>query len=488
MSVGRHTVQNLAGALIPMAVSLATIPAYLHLVGLAGYGVLSLAWTFLYYFTVFDPGLSRACTYWLAQLPNGKRAGRIFWTALALNAVFGIIGGAVLLGLAQPVFTLWVKMPEILRPEMAASLIWLAAAVPVGTITAVLNGALQGRQKFASINAVNAASGIALQVLPLFLAWRFGAHLPLIIGAAVLVRLVTALVLAALSIRHCRAGWPRPARLDEIKSLFAYGSWVSVSNIIIPVLVTADKFIIAIWLGAANVAVYTLPDNLTRRVSIIPASLVQSLFPRFAAGPETGSAAILAGSFQALLAVLAPMTVAGVLLMHPFFHVWLGGAASGHFAEIGTILLAGIFINSLAFLPATYLQATGRPHLPAKFHLIEVIPHLAFLVIGIRLGGLAGVACAMLAMNTLDAVLLFRAAALNIWRLETFRAASLMIILAAILAYVTARSMALNIVTGGLFSLACIAYFAATTPELSRHLQSFSTARAKPRLIPDRGV
>jgi O-antigen/teichoic acid export membrane protein len=470
-----------------MVVSLATIPAYLHEVGLAGYGVLSLAWTFLYYFTVFDPGLSRACAYRLAQLPNGRQAGRVFWTALALNTSFGALGGVVLLALAQPMFSTWIKMPAMLRPEMAASLIWLAAAVPVGTIAAVLNGALQGRQKFALINTVNAASGIALQVLPLCIAWRFGAHLPLIIGTAVLVRLATAMGLLALAIRHCGTGWPRPPRLAEIKSLFTYGSWVSVSNIIIPVLVTADKFLIAICLGATDVALYTLPDNLTRRVSVIPASLVQSLFPRFAAGLASGSQALLERSFMALLAILAPVTVAGILFMQPCFHLWLGGREFAQSAEIGTILLAGIFINSLAFLPSTYLQAIGRPQLPAKFHVIEVIPHLAMLFIGIRLGGLPGAAGAMLAMNTLDAALLFRAAGLRIWRIAQFRAATALVTTAFVLARCTASSLALNIAMGCMFSLACLLYFAVTTPEISRPLRRLSAARAKAWLIPSGG-
>lgn len=79
---------------------------------------------------------------------------------------------------------------------------------------------------------------------------------------------------------------------------------------------------------------------------------------------------------------------------------------------MGEIILLGLWINGLAFLPFSLLQAQGRPDLTAKFHALELIPFLGILWLGMQWFGLQGAALAWTLRVTIDAGLLFGAARL----------------------------------------------------------------------------
>src|SRR4051794_28641459 len=114
MNIKRHTIYNLAGSISPMLVSMLTVPAYLHLIGNARYGVLALVWVFLGYFGLFDPGITRAATYHIARLHSpAERIDResVFWTALGVNLLFGVVGALVVYIAARPLFMYAFKMP-----------------------------------------------------------------------------------------------------------------------------------------------------------------------------------------------------------------------------------------------------------------------------------------------------------------------------------------------------------------------------------------
>lgn len=429
-AIRRNTVINLIGAIVPLFISLLTVPLYLQLIGNVRYGVLAIIWLILGYFGVFDLGLGKAISNQIARLHNVAASEReiFFWTALCLNAILGLVGGLILLISGQFLFGMLFRMPDEMRGEVLSALPWVAVAVPVVTVSFVLTGSLEGREKFFTLNLVTTFSNILMQLLPLSIALLFGPKLSWLVGTNVIIRLA-GIILLFLS---CRKYLPLMNRFAVdpkiVGSLFRYGGWIAVTGIIGPILTSVDQVIIGAQAGVQAVTFYIVPFNLVSYVSILPSSLARTLFPHFSKLERQEAQKVGEESCRVLAAVLTPVIVVGIIGLKPFLEIWLGPKMAATGGIVGEILLIGIWINSLAFIPYSLIQGQGRPDLVAKFHLLELAPHLLALWIGLTTLGLAGAAWAWVLRVALDAVLLFWASQILLRILKTLWPAFLLML------------------------------------------------------------
>lgn len=410
-SLRRSAMFNFAGSALPMCVSLVTVPLYLAHIGAPRYGVLAIVWMLQGYFGYFDLGLSTATSNRIAQLSDASPAEResVLWTALLLNAGFGMIGGLALLALAKILLGHF-HLDDALRAEALGTLPWVAASVPLATITGVFSGALSGRERFGTLNGVQVFSVTVFQTAPLVTAIVYGPSLTYLIPAAILGNVVSLAVLigaVAFAFPLRFAGGPCRAL---VRSLFSYGAWVTVTNLISPLLEAADRLLIGKMLGPQAVAHYQVPSNLALRVRILPGVISTTLFPRLSALGTTDATELATRTTLGLASALTPTIVFGMFLMHPFLVLWTGEAFASHAGSIGEIILAGVWINSLGFIPYNHLQATGRPGVVARIHALEIVPYFAGLWWALGAFGLTGAAFAWSGRVLVDVVLLFWAA------------------------------------------------------------------------------
>jgi O-antigen/teichoic acid export membrane protein len=81
-----------------------------------------------------------------------------------------------------------------------------------------------------------------------------------------------------------------PFHRGEFRELIGFGSWVTVSSVIGPVLVYSDRILLGALVSVTAVGVYAAPYEMITRAWIIPASLVATLFPAFASLGTRGRA------------------------------------------------------------------------------------------------------------------------------------------------------------------------------------------------------
>jgi O-antigen/teichoic acid export membrane protein len=105
--------------------------------------------------------------------------------------------------------------------------------------------------------------------------------------------------------------------------------------------------------------------------------------------------------------IVFPLMLVIILFAPEALRFWLGADFARRSAAILQILGIGVFANSLANIPYALLQASGRPDLTAKLHLLELPCYAALLYWVIRLRGIEGAALAWTCRLCLETAILF---------------------------------------------------------------------------------
>lgn len=464
--LAKNTLWNLLGQGVPLLVALLTIPQLVHGLGIDRFGVLLLAWMVIGYFSLFDMGLARALTKLVAEkLGTGQTQDipALVWTALVLMSVLGLIGAMVIGALAPWLVHRVLSIPAPLQTETLQALYLLAFSIPIVISTAGLAGLLQAYQRFDLINALNIPLGVFTYLGPL-VALHFSNHLLSVVAVLAAGRLLAwggYLLMCLRLVPVLRHGIRMRRAL--LRPLLSLGGWMTISNIISPLMMYLDSFLIGALTSMASVAYYATPYNIVTKFWLIPAALVGVLFPAFSATSTSDpvhTVRLGARGINTIFLALFPLILVIVTLAHEGLTFWLGAEFAQNSTRVLQWLAIGILVNSLAHVPHGLIQGVGRPDITAKLHLIELPFYLFVLWWLIETYGIQGAAIAWVARATVDALLLFGMAQRILSGLMPFirRLASALGI--AVFTLMMGASISGDLITKGAFVLLALVLFA----------------------------
>jgi O-antigen/teichoic acid export membrane protein len=404
---------NLVGQALPLLVAVAAIPWLIGLIGLERFGFLALAWVLVGYAGLFDLGIGRAVIRTVAErLGAGDREGaqRLATAGLSFLLLLGLAVGALGLLIAPWLVHQVLDVPPALQPEALLALRLLALSMPFVMLSNGYVGVLSAHEGFKRLNLVRAALSLASYGLPLGVALAGWITLPVVVGTIVFVRVLGTVALADACRRDSgfrwRPAWPARA---QSRALLALGGWMSVSNLVSPLLSHLDRLIVAALVPLRAVGVYAAPSDLMSRLMALPYAIVGAFFPQASqiapGGAEAGQA--LANLTRWLFLVMLPPLVVVMALAQPAMGLWLGPAIGGDAALVLQLLVPGVLANTVAQAPATLIQAAGRPRDMALLHLLELPLFLGLLWLLTARHGIVGTALAASLRLVLDAGAVF---------------------------------------------------------------------------------
>lgn len=412
MNIKINTFWNLFGSILPLIVGILVIPMLIKHAGLESFGVLTLIWALIGYFSFFEFGIGRALTQRIAYKLARKDGNEIVYqvrAGLLFALMAGIIGGMVVASLAEPLALRWLKISEPLQEASRQSFLIAAFGIPLATLTGAMKGVVEGFEEFAEINIIRVFLGMANFGFPLFAVILLESSIQ-----AMVVSLIVARILAMgahLWLMFKKINWRTLAstkvRANDFRDLLKFGLGITVSNIVSPLMTAADRFFISASLGAAVVPSYTVPSEAIQRILIIPGAFAGALYPRFSSEKfEKRRTALYRRSIILTILLMLIICVPVGLAAKAWLTLWVGEDLALKSWMVALVLSIGMIFNGIAQIPYASVQARGDSRSTATLHLIEALFFLPILYFAIREMGVVGAALAWSIRALIDLMLL----------------------------------------------------------------------------------
>jgi O-antigen/teichoic acid export membrane protein len=396
----RNVIWNFAGEGAPVIAAVVAIPLLIHHAGAERFGVLSIAWAMIGYFGLFDLGLGRTLTKFLADAIAGGRSDEapyIFWTGTAMLLGVGVIGGAALALLAPWLVHHALRISAALQPESLNALYLLALSVPIVVLGTGLRGTLAALGRFDILNAVRIPTSVAFMLGPVAV-FPFSTSVAWMVVMLVLARLALCAVFGMYCFRLIPGLLePRAPATSMLAALLTYSGWITICNLVAPIVTNAGRFAVGAMLSMTAVAWYSTPHDMVMRLQVIPAALEGVLFPAFAesfARNDGRALVLLERSMKLILLATFPIVLVGAVLAREILTLWVGAGFALHAAPVLRWIAPGVLITCTAWVPFSMVQAGHRPDLAGKMSLAQTPIYIFTIWLLIRMYGITGAAAA----------------------------------------------------------------------------------------------
>lgn len=417
-AVYKNSAMNIGAQVIIMIIMIVAMPSIVRGLGEVSFAILSLIWTVITYFTLWDLGISRSVVKFIAEkraVGKSHDVVAIIYFSIVISFVLGSLFGVLVMAFDSPIEHLLFKVPPDYLHTVNLSLKIIAISMPILVLQGAFRGVLMGFGRFDLTNFIQIANGILQWGGSLILVLlHFG-----VIWVIIFVMLSRALttiaafviVLRLVDMKH----HGKIVDLSLFGDILKFGGWAMTSQVVSPLLQYTERFILSGAIATSVVTFYVVPYEATSKMLVLSVGMVSALFPAMSgihgAGGLSHEFKRLYGQAERIM-VFAFLPICAVLVSFApeILKVWMGSSFAQNAELVFEILSIAFLINSVAQLPFTAIQAAGRSDLTGKTHLVELPIYILLALFLIKNFGLVGAAVATLSRIILDASLLYSVA------------------------------------------------------------------------------
>ncbi len=413
--LAKNTLWNSLGLVLPLFVGLLSMPFLINGLGIERFGVLTIIWMVIGYFSIFDFGLGRALTKLIAErLGRDKKDQEsipsLFWTAMSMMLFLSVIGSLIVCLIAERMVFVWLNIDQYLQSESLSSFYLMSLSIPIVVATTGFRGMLEAYQKFKIINSIRIPLGLLTFLGPLVVI-PFSNSLSVIIVVLFFGRLLGLYAYYYYCIRTVPSIKENKVfDKKQIGPLLNFGGWLTLSNIIGPLMVYLDRFLIGSVLTMTAVAYYVTPYEMITKLWMIPMGLIGVLFPALSTlinSDRDKAVYFFSKGVIIIFHLMFPVFLIINLYAFEGITIWLGHEFAENSTTVMQWLSIGVFLNCVARMPMIMIQSAGRPDLITKLFLFESPLYIAALWYALDVLGINGAAMVWTARVLVDTVAMF---------------------------------------------------------------------------------
>ena len=381
--VNRDFLKILTGNAVPAIFALLCIPALLENLGSELYGYLVLLWAITGYLGFLDLGIGKSATYKISADFDNRQT--IFGAVLSLSAIVSMILIAFFL-----LSKYAVDYFEVGNDNLDGLLFGIVFIVMPTIYTSAIRGCLEGLNEFTHSSVNKSIVGSLFFLCPWFVSIYTEPNIEYLVTALVLARFVGLFHIVFYARKYF--GIRFVVNLQIYKQFFKYGSWISVTNIMSPLMTYGDRFLIALLIGIDKLPIYAIPQEVLQRILILSGSYANALLPKITVLTKEQVLVLYKKTTFYFLLVSTPIFVGLYFLLPYFFTFWISESFSKEASGIVSVLLLGIFSCSMAQITLSFNYACGLTKSVATLHLIEALFYfvvLYFLLVEFSIYGAA---------------------------------------------------------------------------------------------------
>jgi O-antigen/teichoic acid export membrane protein len=394
-----NSVFSIAEYLAQPAAMVLAAPFLVHHLGLQQYGIWMLASAILGSVGILSTGFGDATVKYVSTyraLNDFAGVERTIRATLTINTILGVVFCGVIWMVAPLVVRNVFKIDPALQSVSIRAIKISAVILVLRSSESVFVSTLRAFERYAAPAKLNIflRSVVVLSAVVLAAIGRGVVE----IMVATLFWSVLVVILQAFAARMVAGQFYALPTLQfsALREVFSFGCFSWLQALAAVTFSYADRFLVAVLLGTAPVAVYVICVQAAQPIHGLTAAGFNFLFPHLSSRHEAGE--VLGPRRVFKLALLTNVAVAGLLslpfllLARPLLRIWMGN----QFAEQGHLVLPVLAISYAALainvVPHNSLLALGRVRAVAALNIAGGLLLLVVMAILIPRFGLAGAA------------------------------------------------------------------------------------------------
>ncbi len=352
---------------ISIFISLLSIPIHLNYAGSENYGNYIIFHFILLISINFNFGIGKSTVISINNFPEKKK--EIAFKAIGYTKNISIV---ILFTFLLIYFANFTIVNNFFDIKKSLPYFLLGSIITIFFVT--FEGILQGNRKFKSISILNLLFySFSISIPSLLLVINDNLDVESLISISIVIKLISVLIMFLIIHNNNLIKFSKTKIL--MNNLKKNSRWITLNSILVQFYDLFDKYLIKIFLGPIAVATYSIPQQLTGKLSIISKSFSAFLLPNLSKKKINNRSL----NFSLYIFVkIIPIIILILMPLYPFIlGFWLGSSFNETIHNLTKIFSISVIFSCASHLLVTKFEASKTLYKNLKVELI-LMPFFIF--------------------------------------------------------------------------------------------------------------